>query len=109
MASNLKDVETNAEQIDELKTNLTTRILANEAGILENKDNIENVDDFQNEIDELKTNLATRIEAVETNIADNINVIETNQANISSNSDDLQVLFKRERSSSRFYIVWINT
>ena len=96
MASNLKDVETNAEQIDELKTNLTTRILANEAGILENKDNIENVDDFQNEIDDLKTNLTSqdsRIEAIEIGIADIINDIETIQANISSNSDDLQVLF----------------
>ena len=54
-------------KFDELKSNLTSqesRIQANEADILQNKDIIEN------EIDELKTNLTSqdsRIEVIETN------------------------------------------
>ena len=96
-------------KIDELKTNLTSqesRIQANEVDISENKDNIGNVDDLQIEIDDLKTNLTSqdsRIEAIETGIADNMNVIETNQANISSNSDDVDVIEKKLAALTRAF------
>ena len=106
-------------EIDELRNSLTSqdsRIQTNEQDILESKDSLTNhetriqnivensldtmenngkIDDFQNDIDVLNTNLTSqdlRIKAIETNIETNQgNIVETNEAGISSSSVDLEV------------------
>ena len=108
-------------EIDELRNSLTnqeSRIQTNEQDILESKDSLTNhetriqnivensldtmenngkIDDFQDDIDVLNTNLTSldsRIEAIEANIKTNQdNIVETNEAGISSSSVDLEVFF----------------